>query len=85
MYLPVNINDAGGGAGVDFALNINGFLQPFRVSLEALQDRFGSGPKCLVADPVATFNSNAQRICEVAARKGSIPSNAPIILTNDDF
>ena len=79
MFHPLSVRNAGGDAGVDFSLNLKGYMQDFRISREALEDHFGSG------DWVEIFHANSTKICQVAERKPGVPANGRILLATADF
>jgi Protein of unknown function (DUF1488) len=71
---------------VRFSLTIDGVMQRFVISHEALADHFDNGAR---ADPIAAFETGRMQIIEVAASKfGSTDAKvrlAIIYLTSDDF
>ncbi|MGE8367043.1 DUF1488 family protein [Cupriavidus sp.] len=85
MEHPISVRSAGGDAGVDFSLNVSGYLQQFRVSLEALEDHFGLPIDHDEEAQVRAFHDGAQRICAVAKKKPHVPGNNRVVLVSDDF
>ncbi|MDQ7981928.1 DUF1488 family protein [Paraburkholderia sp. SARCC-3016] len=71
---------------VGFSLTIDGVMQRFVISHEALADHFDNGAR---ADPIAAFETGKTQIVEVAASKFSSTAaqRKPgiIFLTSDDF
>lgn len=65
---------------VHFTLDINGTIQKFVISHEALEDHFGKDGKA--DDLLAAFEKGRSKIIRVAERKyGAHPANVVMLLT----
>jgi Protein of unknown function (DUF1488) len=65
---------------VHFTLDINGTIQKFVVSHEALEDHFGKDGKA--DDLLAAFAKGRSKIFQIAERKhGAHPANVVMLLT----
>ena len=84
MYKLFNPMSAGDEVGVDFDLEINGVVQHFRVSSEAIED-LTKREKLHGRELTIAFQQKADRICEVAQRKHGSPSSGRILLKTSDF
>ncbi|MBZ5795937.1 DUF1488 domain-containing protein [Burkholderia contaminans] len=69
---------------VQFSLTIDGIVQGFVVSREALEDHFGDPPG-RADDPLAAFERGREEIFRVAARKHGIGSSGRIVVGTFDF
>lgn len=69
---------------VHFSLTIDGTVQRFLVSREALEDHFGE-PKGKADDKLAAFERGKDRIFAVAARKYGIGTQLVIVVGTFDF
>ncbi|MFA8393297.1 DUF1488 family protein [Burkholderia ubonensis] len=69
---------------VQFSLTVDGIVQRFIVSQEALEDHFGDPPG-RANDPLAAFARGQDEICRVAAGKLGIGSTGPILVGTFDF
>jgi hypothetical protein len=71
---------------VRFSLTIDGIMQRFVISHEALADHFDNGAR---ANPIAAFEMGKTQIIEVAARKfestAAEATRSIVFLTSDDF
>lgn len=84
MYKMFNLMNAGEDVGVDFDLEVNGVVQHFCVSSEAIED-LSKSEKPHGNELIDAFQKYADRICEVAQRKHGSPSNGRILLRTSDF
>ena len=84
MYRMFNPMNAGDDVGVDFDLDVNGVVQHFLVSSEAIED-LTKRSKLHGNELLIAFQKVADRICEVAQRKHGSPSNGRILLKTSDF
>lgn len=85
MAYPVSVKVVGGDAGVDFQLLVKGYLQQFRISLEALADNFGLADGGREQAQLDAFNAHWQAICAVAEKAAGVPGNNTVVLTSADF
>nr|WKF61548.1 hypothetical protein HUO10_006079 [Paraburkholderia busanensis] len=84
MYRILNPTNAGDDVGVDFDLEVNGVVQHFCVSSEAIED-LGKSEKLRGKELIDAFQKYADRIGKVAQRKYGSPSNGRILLKTLDF
>jgi hypothetical protein len=84
MYKMFNPINAGDDVGVDFDLEVNGVVQHFCASSEAIED-LSKSEKLRGKQLLDAFQKYADRICEVAQRKHGSPSNGRILLKTSDF
>jgi len=84
MYRMFNPMNAGDDIGVDFDLEVNGVVQHFCVSSEAIEDLI-KREKLHGKALTDAFQQKADRICEVAQRKHGLPSSGRILLKTADF
>lgn len=85
MNYPIDIHVEEVSAGVDYQLNLNGYMQKFRLSREALRDHFGAPSSPTVDELITAFEGGWQRISEVSARKYGTPSNNIVAVGAFDF
>ncbi|WP_322072215.1 DUF1488 family protein [Paraburkholderia bannensis] len=85
MDYPIGIHVEDTSAGVDYQLNLNGHMQKFRVSTEALQDHFGAPDTPTRDDMLKAFESDWQRIAAASAKKSGTPSNNIVVVSTFDF
>lgn len=69
---------------VHFSLTVDGVVQRFCVSREALEDHFGDPPG-IAADRLAAFERGKERIYLAAAGKLGIPASGVIVVDTFDF
>ncbi|EKS9840637.1 DUF1488 domain-containing protein [Burkholderia cepacia] len=69
---------------VHFSLTVDGIVQRFCVSREALEDHFGDPPG-EADDRLAAFERGRDRIFAAAARKLGIPASGVIVVDTFDF
>ncbi|MBY4799949.1 DUF1488 domain-containing protein [Burkholderia cepacia] len=72
------------GDDVHFSLTVDGHVQRFCVSREALEDHFGDPPGT-ADDQLAAFERGRERIYAVAAAKLGIPASGVIVVGTFDF
>ncbi|MBU9179404.1 DUF1488 family protein [Burkholderia gladioli] len=72
------------GDDVHFSLTVDGVVQKFCVSYEALGDHFGDPPGD-ASDQLAAFERGKERIFEAAAAKLGIPASGTILVGTFDF
>ncbi|CAE6782844.1 hypothetical protein [Paraburkholderia haematera] len=86
MYKLITVREAGDDIGVDFDMEIDdGKIQHFQVSSEAIEDLVKAPQKLHGAELIDAFHRVGSRVCEVAARKDGLPSNARALLKTSDF
>lgn len=85
MDYPIGIHVEDVSAGVDYQLNLNGYMQRFRVSREALEDFCGAPSPATREGLTKAFTAHLDRIVTISARKPGTPTNSVVILTTADF
>jgi hypothetical protein len=85
MDYPIGIHVENTSAGVDFQLNLSGYMQEFRISTEALQDHFTAPHAPSSEDMLKAFESGWQRIAEASIKKNGTPSNHIVVVSSFDF
>jgi hypothetical protein len=84
MYRMSSPMNAGDDVGVDFDLEVNGVVQHFCVSSEAIED-LTKREKLHGKELTDTFRLKADLLCEVAQRKNGSPSSGRILLKTSAF
>nr|WP_249207070.1 DUF1488 family protein [Burkholderia cenocepacia] len=69
---------------VHFSLTVDGIVQRFCVSREALDDHFGDPPGT-ASDRLAAFERGKERIYRAAAAKQGTPSSGVLVVGTFDF
>ncbi|OXI67437.1 hypothetical protein CFB81_22530 [Burkholderia sp. AU28863] len=69
---------------VHFSLTVNGVVQRFCVSREALDDHFGDPPGT-ASDRLAAFERGKERIYQAAAGKLGVPGSGVLVVGTFDF
>ncbi|WP_196485769.1 DUF1488 family protein [Burkholderia anthina] len=72
------------GGDVHFSLTVDGVVQRFCVSREALVDHFGDPPGT-ASDRLAAFERGKERIYQAAAGKLGVPASGVIVVGTFDF
>ncbi|WP_179949412.1 DUF1488 family protein [Burkholderia sp. MSMB1078WGS] len=72
------------GGDVHFSLTIDGIVQRFCISREALDDHFGDPPGT-ASDRLAAFERGKDQIYQAAAVKLGIPASGVIVVGTFDF
>lgn len=85
MYKVTYVRVAGGGAGVDFGLEVDGLTHRCRVSQEALEDQLHVRNGLNDAELIEAFHKVGSQVAEIVARKFGIQSDELLIVTNSDF